>query len=357
MNCMVNKEILFSSNSIFADFDIKSSCFTQEDLISSSRNESAKLHNAISYNGVDLFFLDISSCSPTGTFKDWVACATIAYCKKNGIKEFVTQSSGNTANAIAYYCRDHKIKAHVFYLKENKNKIKPEFLYKDDYITPYEVDCSELEMKNATKAFSEKMSVPWLPDLEIQILSNSIRADFVTYISETQGIIFDWKSQALSSAYGPFGFYHGLRRLGVNSKNGYKFHGVQQSAVCPFSNMFFPEKLENINLPEEKILEKTLFRSTPTPKMYDLMRNILNEFGGYITVVSNKEYTSYLDTAVELLNESNIFLVTNSCNDYSEKSGVINLIGVLKSINEGIIKNRESVLVAITGGVSNKSKE
>ncbi len=347
---MERESPLFKTDSVFSEFDICSSLFTQEVLVEASINECATLYEAVVYNDVNLYFLDLSTESTSGTFKDWAACATVAYCKSNGIKEFVTQSSGNTANAIAKYCREHSIKAHIFYLKRNQTKIKREFVYDDEHITLHEVASSEEEMKLLTKGFSESREIPWLPNLEIQIHSNSIRADIVTYVAQKANIKFDWKSQALSSGYGVFGFYNGLQRLGLKVDGGYKFHGVQQSAVCPYVKHFFPDNLEEVDISNEAIIEKTLFRSSPTANLYELMQEILNDFGGHIAVLTNKDYERYSCLSASLLKQVGINLRKDNNNDYSEKSGLINVCGIIKSIQNGHIKSGENVLIAITGG-------
>ena len=347
---MDHESTLFKTNAIFKEFDICSSLFTQRELVDASISECAILYRAVSYNEVNLYFLDLSSESTTGTFKDWAACATVAYCKRNNIDEFVTQSSGNTANAIAKYCRENGIKSHIFYLKENESKIKRELVYDDEWITLHEVASSEKEMKKMTEGFSFDKGIPWLPNIEIQIQSNSIRADIVQYISNELNIKFDWKSQALSSGYGVFGFYNGLNRLGVNPGSGYKLHGVQQSAVCPYVNRFFPNNLEKINFTRETVIEKTLFRTSPTDNLYELMRQIIDKFGGHITVVTNRDYDEYSAIASSLMMQAGIKLRKDVENSYLEKSGLINTCGILKAIQNGLIKGGENVLVAVTGG-------
>jgi len=81
------------------------------------------IHEPLNYNGVNLFLCDCSSETVTGSFKDIVASYTIAYCLNNGISEFVTQSSGNTANSIAFYANKYKIRVTILYPKVSRYKI------------------------------------------------------------------------------------------------------------------------------------------------------------------------------------------------------------------------------------------
>jgi len=344
-----SKRKLFSTTNVFKEFYTES-FFEGDALNNCSINEGVDFIVGSKYKGVQLYFLDMSTNSVTGTFKDWVACYTVAYCKKNSIKEFVTQSSGNTANALAAYCEKNSIKVHIFYLKENKQKLKTRFYQSREFITLHEVTTTEEQMKVLTKKYADEKNIPWLPDFNIQIKANSIRADVVDHISKVNNIRFDWVSQALSSGYGVFGFYDGLRRLGVKPSKGYKLIGVQQTAICPFVKHFSPHLLSNDAQKVEEILERTLFRSTPTDNLYHLMSNILTEFGGEFSLVSANLYDKLRPLASKILNDAGIFLAENSSGEYFEKSGIINFIGVLNLIEKSIISEGESVLISITGG-------
>ena len=269
----------------------------------------------------------MSTDSATGTFKDWVACTTIAYCKSNGIGEFVTQSSGNTANALAVYSELHEISAHIFYLKENKAKIKPQYCRDRSFVKLHEVSSNEPEMKKLTKSYSDKYGVPWLPTLELQIVANSARADILVDVMKSHNLRFDWISQSLSSAFGPFGFYRGLSRLQINKSDGFRFLGVQQAAVCPFIKRFSPHLLESIDINAEKVIERTLFRSKPTEEPYYLMSSILNDYGGDFVLLTEELFNDLYQISVSILEESSIYLATDEDGSVFEKSGLILLIG------------------------------
>ena len=350
---MKDEAILFSSNNVFSEFDINYENASQKHLNDAAISECATLRFGPIYKGVQLYFLDMSTGSTTGTFKDWVACATVAYCHQNGIKEFVTQSSGNTANALAQYCEKNKLKANIFYLKDNIYKIKPRCFEERKYVTVYEVSTTEKRMKELTAEFSNQNKIPWLPNLELQIKGNSIRADIINHVSKLHAIRFDWLSQALSSGYGVFGFYDGIRRLGKDALSDYKFIGVQQTAVCPFVKRFSPHLVNSATLKNEKVIERTLFRSTPTEQLYDLMDAILKEFGGELALISNADYSSISSLATNILSQSGMDVIRDVNGEHYEKSGLINLVGVIKLIDEGIVKRGETVLVSVTGGCGN----
>lgn len=345
---------LFKSNKVFCEPFLVNKLSDINDIDSYSISECATLFKGNTYKGVNLYYLDLTTGSATGTFKDWVGSATVAYCKQNNINAFVTQSSGNTANSLCLYCERFKIKVDIFYLKENQEKIATCRFKDSKYISFHRISSSESEMKKTVQAFSKKHNIPWLPNLNIQIQANSIRADIVEMVAQTHKIQFDYISQAISSGYGIFGFYFALRSLPIKSLSKYRFIGVQQSMTCPYIKRFSPELLDSNNLLNDSIIEKTLFRSSPSENLYNLMKNIINEYGADFSLVTNKIYDDLEALAVEHLIGVGIKPTKNETGDYVEKSGIISLVGVLSLIDNKIIDEGKSVLVTITGGVKPK---
>src|SRR5262245_46163823 len=87
-----------------------------------SQGEIAQIISKFTYKGRLISFLDLTSLSPTGTFKDWIACLTIAYCLENQIPHLITQTSGNTGNAIATYGSRHSVRTTILYPKASNYK-------------------------------------------------------------------------------------------------------------------------------------------------------------------------------------------------------------------------------------------
>lgn len=338
----------YGSRSVFEYFSPEGLSVPKKLLLSSSISEFAAVIECGEYKGVKIDGLDMSSGAKTGTFKDWVACATIAYCRHNKIEHFVTQSSGNTANALAAYCSEFEQRVTIFYMLGNSQKIKPQF-FDGENLELIAVDGTESRMKELTQKYSESQRVPWLPRLEIQDFANSVRADFISQFCADRGSHYDWHSQSLSSGYGVFGFYQGLQRL--EHLTDYKFLGVQQSVVSPFIKRFKPDEFSGVNLEEETLIEKTLFRSSPTENLYSRMSNILKLYGGSFSLVTNAVYDSYEEAALSVLQAGGAEVVRDSSDEIIEKSGLIDLIGVLKAIDGGLIDGGSSVLVSITGGL------
>ena len=183
-----------------------------EALAACSRREGAAVIGEFDVDGVAVSFLDLSTYGSTGTFKDWVACVTIAHCVENGIRRFVTQSSGNTSNAIAYYASENEVEALIFYPEVARYKINSRFASAPG-IEMIEVRGPEPWQKALTSEAALRLKLPWFPGIDWQREANKLRAYFVNDCIDQLDCRFDWHAQALSSAYGPLGYYSGIREL------------------------------------------------------------------------------------------------------------------------------------------------
>jgi len=299
--------------------------------------------------GVRLWVLDLSSRSPTGTFKDWLACVTIAHCLDHGITEFVTQSSGNTGNALVRYAEPHGIKVHLFYPRDSAYKIQPQ-VAEGSASSFYELPCSEVELKARTARFAEERGLPWLPTFDHQIQANKIRAYLVHDWCREHGVRFSWHAQAISSAYGIFGFYTGwdeIGRRGGTMPAPYLL-GAHQGAVAPYYEFLTGES----PLPGEPVLEPTLFRSKPPRELLERLAGIQLRCGGCVTRITARRFSELHALARHIVEAVGLNLRTSVITgDYHEKASLIALMGILEQIECGRITPGEDVLVVGTGGL------
>lgn len=318
------------------------------------QNEIIEFKGSYNYQGVDINFLDMSTLSPVGTFKDVIATFIAAYCLDHHIGEIVTQTSGNTGNALAYYTKDLGIKLTVFYPKTSRYKINAQ-LANLPHCRFIEVDGTEKELKDLTLRYSESNNIPWLPTFTHQVDANKIRAFFINDYINKSFVKNDWHVQSISSAFGPIGFYKGLHDLssGSSSISFPKFLGVQQSSVKPFYNYLNNIK-DNENI-RASTLEPTLFRSRPSNILLEEIRKICNDTNGTIRVVDLVIYNKYLELALDIFTKFDMHLTLRADNsDYQEKAALIALIGLLDAADNNIIKKGESALLSITGGFAKK---
>ncbi|MCI0668817.1 MAG: pyridoxal-phosphate dependent enzyme [Methylococcaceae bacterium] len=318
-------------------------------LRAASIREGAALIEGAAYNGVEISLLDLSTPNATGTFKDWVACVTIAKCIQNGTQIFVTQSSGNTGASLVTYAERHGIRVIVFCPRSSRYKL-PNCLKESRFSTLIEVQGSEREQKRITREFAELFDLPVLPNLEDQIDANKLRAYFLADSRWPRP--FDWHVQALSSAYGIFGFYRGIEELGKCIVPP-KLLGIQQEAVCPYFEFLSGRRPSaSTAIP---VIEPTLFRSNPPVELLAWMGSICRCYGGRVDRITNSEYADYSGAATGILEGAGLRIQSRSTGaepQVREQAGLIALAGCLRAIDQGTIKPGEAVLVAITGGLS-----
>jgi hypothetical protein len=328
---------------------------SEASLEQASIREPARIVTGPEVEGVKFMYLDLSAKSVTGTFKDWVACVTAAYCVERGIPAFVSQSSGNTANALARYASHSGVRAVILYPRISRYKIHAQTA-KAPGITTIEVDRPEPQLKIWADEAASRHDLPWLPRLDLQRAGNRLRAHFISSWLAATGARCDWHAQALSSAFGPIGTYEGFRQIseaGVASRWP-RFFGVQQEAVHPFATDITGYGAPD---PECELLEETLFRTEPTVDLLDAVREICHQPGGTVAVIPNERVREREPEALALLQAAGFTLSVVAGPDGTrprELSSVICLAGVLDAIGSGTIRSGESVLVALTGGLSNR---
>jgi|GEM_PF-5035903 len=324
-------------------------------IAAASLGESARIVSGPEINGVTLNFLDLSSLSHSGTFKDWVACLTMAYCLETGVKSFVTQSSGNTANALALYAVEAGVEIIALYPRSSRYKINPAFAEQSAIILA-DVDQPEPQLKLWTDTLAEKYERQWLPRLQLQRHGNKLRAYILNEWSLQTGQGCDWHAQALSSAFGPIGTYTGYRELaekGELFQRPPKFLGLQQEAVHPFVDF-----LTGTSSPTGKVtmIEPTLFRTEPTQNLLDEIAMICSVSGGTVQTVSNDSMFRHMVDVQEILADCGLSPVVVKDPTWAtgyrllEIAGLICLAGVLGAIEQKLILKGESVMVVLTGG-------
>jgi len=332
------------------------------DIISSvSSREGAAIIRGPEHEGVALLFLDLSTRSSTGTFKDWVACLTIASCVRSGCRRFISQSSGNTANALAYYAARAGVQVSILYPAESRYKINSD-LARQDGLTFVEVVGGEPMVKLCAEALEDATGLPWLPTLELQRAGNGLRADFVRDYLVKRGGSIDWHAQALSSAFGPLGFYgrmEDLVRSGDWPGRVPRFLGIQQEAVSPFFERIYGRVSTSYDLRD--VIEPTLFRSNPSDVLVNGVRGICESSQGRISVLRNGEYYERREEAIHLLESAGLVATRrmrpNGTIGILEEAGLIAVVGVLHEIEQGTILPEETVLVALTGGFFPRSDD
>ncbi|UJR29580.1 hypothetical protein I4U23_010797 [Adineta vaga] len=331
-------------------------------LLEATLNEQEQIIDAAFYRdtNIKLFLYDMTTMSPSATFKDFLGCLTFANCLQNNINCICAQSSGNTAMSLIHYARKHpSITLIQFYLTRNSYKINSIFV--PNNVILVEVNSTEAEMKCILKRFSDLTNIPIVPSLNIQFEANQIRGYFIKDYSIENQINFNWYVQSLSSAFGPIGIYKGFTNILQDQQQQQqqlaipKLLGIQQEAVCPFARElgFWNNSTDGTNT-EVELIEPTLFRSNPGD-LVNKVKQILDTYGGKIKVLRNNDFSHYLDEAISILIKNNINITKTFEGNILEKAGVIALAATLHEINNGdqkVFTKNENILIGITGGTA-----
>ncbi len=326
-------------------------------LESVSIREGCLIVGPVEYCGVNIFVLDMASYMADGNFKSSVACTSIARCLEQGAHGLVTCSSGNTASAVARYTKEHNLKTHIFMPKTSAYKF--DFSLLKEGIHEVEIlDKPEWEINSAAREFARSNSLPFVPSNEHQLEANSCRTLFVLeYMLET-GTSFHWVSQAVSGGHGPAGFYkklYSLMKEGLELDSVPGFIGVQQAGVCPMYNAWSNGRShlaeEDINPYLGNVLEPTLYSTRPEIN-YRYLHGVISDNGGAFYRIDRSEYQRLEEDILCIILELGIKLKIKKIDKQPaimEKAGILSGMGVLKAIEDQIIKPGENVLLTFTG--------
>jgi hypothetical protein len=294
--------------------------------------------------------MDLSTSSTTGTFKDWVACYTIAYCLDQGIDRFVGHSSGNTLNALARYASRSGVTCALLYPAGCRYKICPT-LASLDGVCLVEIDAPEPEIRQWAGRLAHVLQMPVLPTPLHQIEANRVRAFLLEDLAKAGHPPGQWHSQVLSSAFGIFGLYDGLRLFEEPAADRPpipRLLGIQQEALSPYV-AYLHGGPSSSPVP---VLEPTLFRSAPERELLERMRSICQATNGHVVRLQNRTYHELEPDVLHILDDVGLAPVRrpDASGRFVEYSGLMALAGTLQEIRGGRIGSRDSVLVALTGG-------
>ncbi|MGA5824267.1 pyridoxal-phosphate dependent enzyme [Kitasatospora sp. NPDC094028] len=310
-----------------------------------SLREGARIVRLPSYRRVGIDVLDLSTLSATGTFKDWVACVAVARAVRAGHAVAAAQSSGNTANALATYASRAGIRLVVLHPPASRRRIHPR-LARHPGVTFVEVLAPEHEIKEALRSATLATATPALPLLRDQYEGNKLRAHLLRDAERAVGHGWDWHVQALSSAYGPLGFYRGLAEAYPAGHPVPRFLGVQQEAVTPYVDALTGA----VTAPGAEMLEPTLFRRVLTPELLAQVRDVCRRSDGTVRCLPNQGYLSWEPRAIELLAGAGVEVTPGPEGQPVERAGLYSLAGTLQAVDDGTIPPGDRVLAVYTGG-------
>lgn len=325
------------------------------DLHRSSLREGARIVQLPSYRGVDIDVLDMSTLSTTGTFKDWVACVTVAESLTKGHQTILAQSSGNTGNALARYMSNVGIRCVILYPPTSRKRIRHDLAGLPG-VNFIEVVAAEKSIKDALREYADSSGIPAVPSLRNQYEGNKLRAYFLRDATVQSGCHWNWHAQAISSSYGPFGFYRGISEIqhsGSPLMPSPRFLGIQQEAVTPYVRAI----TGTLGDPAAPMIEPTLFRQALTPALIDELRHICATSHGTVRHLPNYRYRQLERQAIDMLHAGGVAVTLDDNGEPRERAGLYSLAGVFDTVDDDVIKPGDRVLAVYTGGSGTASTE
>lgn len=337
---------------------------TEDDLKAAALKEGARIFRLLDYKGVPVYLADESTLMSSGTFKTLEAYLTMALCKKKKYKKVAFSSGANLGSALTLYGQKCGVETFFFH-PENTSWKFDKSLFDSPAAHLISVDKPETEVKRAAMLFAEMSGIKHIPEMEWRLSATGLRALFVFEFIIKKRIRFDWISQTVCAGYGPIGFYNmagKLIREGViNKENVPKFLGIQQESLSPMVRAWQKRhsqiQSEDVVDASCDLLDEALYNTNPDSS-YPILYKHLLDFGGELCSLNKEEYEKHLPMLLRELAAGNINLNKRHITGKEkilENAGLINLSGILKAIDNGLIKKGETVLSFFTGGAGSYS--
>jgi len=326
------------------------------DLEVCSLGEGARLVPVGPVSGVRISVCDETSAMATGTYKDLDACLTVAMARANGIQRLVLSSGGNLGYALARYASRIGLEVFVFQPATTLYKLDGAS-YGDSHVRLITVDLPERSVKALAQAFADHYTILCAPSLQWRLAASAVRAMFIVEHAVGRQMKIDYLAQTMCAGFGPVGIYECFAALTANQLMPPfavpRFLGFQQDANCPMVRAWRDGsrdiRPQHIDAHPEKYLEPGLYNTDPG-ESYTRLFELMNDFGGDLESLSDRDYEHYAPQVVELLDRAGIELTRLDHGELIEKTGVLTGVGILKAIDTGRIRCGESVLFLLTGG-------
>lgn len=280
--------------------------------------------------------------NPTGSFKDRQASVAISLMKEARVREAVVSSAGNVAIAYAAYAARAGIKLWVFIPATTPDeKVRETAVYGANII---QIDGTYDETKQAAADYAQTHNLfldRGIKGIAAKEAMKTIAFELAEQLGDGpsgQWRAPDWYLQSVSGGLGPVGVLQGfqeLNDLGVVDKMP-KLGCFQVNGCAPMVNAFHQKRpfAEPISTPKTNILSLT----TGAPgEAYEVLFELMQRHGGDMTSVSDEEAYQTLACLAQTEGIS------------VEPATAVAFAGLVKFINQGIIRSDETVVVNCSG--------
>jgi len=331
---------------------------TAEDFRAASISEGARVVPFREHEGVQILLADESSLMATGTYKDLDACLVTAILRHAGQPALVVSSGGNLGYALAAYAKQAGLRLYLFHPATTGYKMD-RGAFEGSTTTLISVDLPERQVKSLSAAFARTYGLPLVPDIRWRLAASATRAMFLLEATQGAELQVDCIAQTMCAGFGPAGVYNcfsELMREGVVRRSQVpRFLGFQQDANAPMVRAWRAGDREigthHIVEPEpEHYIEPGLYNINPErnyTRLFDLMRY----YGGDMLGVTTADYEHHAPQLERWFEAIGLELGrSEETGDLLEKTGIITGVGILKAIQEGLVRRGERVLYLMTGG-------
>ncbi len=332
--------------------------FSEAELAAGCIREGVRIRSAIRYKDCSIHVMDETTLMHSHTFHSLDGALINSLCHKHNYEMVVIPTGGNLGIALAHYCGQCGIHVFIFTPEHCVGNFSAS-LISNTFV--HLIAVSDGKNKSAAIAFAqflkERMTLAYNPFVmrkEYRQAASIPRGCFIHEHMQTNHSSFDWIAQTISAAFGPLGIYEALNKFRhQNSLTAMpRFLAVQQATNAPMFNKIKGEQLPfDINL-----LLPNLYDSTPeTYGTLDQLRALLKDSNGDICTIDHDEFDDFLQrdwdgkSLLRRLRDLDINITLDG-QRIQEKTGLLSLMGVLKSIDAGIIHAGEHILVCLTGG-------
>lgn len=280
---------------------------------------------------------------PTGSFKDRQASLAISVLRESDISEVVVASTGNVAISYSAYSARAGIKLWAFLTSTvPQDKMREVTLYGTEVI---KVTDTYDKTKVVAKQFAEHKGYfldKGVKDIAAKESMKTLAFEIAEQLGLEQDdsgfIAPDWYIQAVSGGLGPVGVWKGFRELktmGFIDKLP-KLALIQADGCAPMANSFKVGLDEAVNVLDPQTLIATVATGSPGA-VYPYLRDVIQSHGGIMETVSDTDAFKTMHLMAQMDGIS------------MEPASAMACAGLLKLVNEGIIKPDEVVVVNCSG--------
>ena len=331
---------------------------SKEDIDASSLSEGARIFPLAQFRGVEIWVCDESSLMATGTYKDLDACLMAAIAKHTGLTSIVLSSGGNLGYAMARYARNAGLRVYFFHPKSTLYKLDAAN-FDWEGVKVITVDRPEQEVKALARDFADAYGIAHVPALHWRFAASAVRAMHIAeklFVPDTQ---VDWLAQAICAGFGPVGVYgcwSGLIYKGVLEHECVpRFLGIQQAANAPIVQAWQAGEREMTKQPMDTdnqgaYIEPGLYNTNPSVN-YSNLTGLMDRFGGDLLAVDGGDYQTYEKTVISWFRNAGLeFTRMPQTGEILERAGILTGVGIIKAIEQEVVKQGSRVLYLLTGG-------